>query len=77
MPEVLRVGDYILVRDTDTMFWYMIEEVDLDPNGKLFESKLEEGNGGLGNRKIIMVERAGRSPRDEETKRGEVLRINI
>ena len=29
MPAALRVGDYILVRRTDTMFLYMIEEGDM------------------------------------------------
>ena len=33
-----------------------------------FYAKLEEGNGVLGDRKIIVVERAGRSPRDEEAR---------
>ena len=39
---------------------YMLEEVGLDPNGKLFYAELEEGNGGLGYRKIVIAERAGR-----------------
>ena len=30
--------------------WYMLEEGELDPNGKLFYAKLEEGNGGLGDK---------------------------
>ena len=46
----------------------MLEEGELDPNGKLFYAKLEEGNGGLGDRKIVIAERAGRSPRGEEAR---------
>ena len=38
----------------------MLEKGDIDPNGKFFLSKSEEGNGGLGDRKIVIVERAGR-----------------
>ena len=36
------------------------------PNGKLFHVKLEEGYGGLGDRRTVIVERAGRSPIYEE-----------
>ena len=36
MPAVLWVGDYIILKDTYTMFYYMIEEGDMEPNGKLF-----------------------------------------
>ena len=54
----------------------MLEEGEMDSNGKLFKEKLEEGNGGLGYRKIVIAERAGRSPRDEEARRGNILRIN-
>ena len=46
----------------------MTEEGELDSNGKLFYEKLEEVNGGLGDRKIVIAERDGRSPRDEEAK---------
>ena len=46
----------------------MIEEGELDPNGKFFNAKLEEGNRVLGDRKIVIVERSGRSPRDEEAR---------
>ena len=38
----------------------------MDPNGKLFYAKLEEGYGGLGDRKINIAERAVISPRYEE-----------
>ena len=49
-------------------YWYMLEEGGLDPIGKLFYAKLEEGNGGLGYRKNLNAERASRSPRDEEAR---------
>ena len=44
----------------------MLEEGEVDPNVKLFCAKLEQGNGGLGDIKIVIAERAGRSPRYEE-----------
>ena len=40
----------------------------MDSNGKLFYTKLEEENGGLGDRKIFIAERAGRIPRGEEAR---------
>ena len=36
MPAALRAGNCFLARETDTMLWYMLEEGELDPNGKLF-----------------------------------------
>ena len=36
MPAALRFVDYIIVRGADTMFWYMVEEGELDLNGNLF-----------------------------------------
>ena len=42
----------------------MLEEGELDSNGKLLYEKLEEGNGGLGDREIVISERYGRSPID-------------
>ena len=41
-----------------------------------FYEKLEEVNGGLGDRKIAIAERAGGSPRDKEARRGNILKIN-
>ena len=35
----------------------MIEEGEMDPNGKLFDAKQEEVNGGLGDRKCFIAER--------------------
>ena len=55
----------------------MIEEGYLEPNDKLFYEKLEERNGILGDRKIAIVERAGRSPRGKEESRGNILWRNI
>ena len=46
----------------------MLEEGGVDPNGKLFNAKLEEGNGVLGYRKIFITERDGRSPIDAEAR---------
>ena len=46
----------------------MLEEGQLDPKGKLFYAKLEEGYEGLGDRKIVITERAGRLPIDEEAR---------
>ena len=46
-----------------SIFLCLLEEVDLDPNGDLFYAKLEEGNEGLGDRKTVIVENAGRSTR--------------
>ena len=43
----------------------MLEEGDMDPNGKLFDEKLEWGNGCLGERKFVIVKRYGMSYRDE------------
>ena len=43
----------------------MLEEGDLEPSGKLFYAKLEEGNRGLGGRKFVITERARSSLRDE------------
>ena len=40
----------------------------MDPNGKLFDEKLKEENGSLGDRKIVIVESAVSSPRDEEAR---------
>ena len=40
----------------------MLEEGELDPNGKLFYANLEEVKVGLGDRKTVITERAGRSP---------------
>ena len=40
MPAELRVGDCFLVRDVDTMFQCILEEGNLDPNGKLVYEKL-------------------------------------
>ena len=45
----------------------MSEEGEMYPNGKLFHVKLEEGYGGLGNRKIVITERDGRLPIYEES----------
>ena len=45
----------------------------MEPNGKLFDEKLEEGNGGLGYRKTVM-KREDRSQRDKEASRGDILR---
>ena len=36
-------------------------------------AKLEEENGGLGDRRIFITKRADRSPRDEEARRGNDL----
>ena len=36
---------------------------------------MEEGNGGLGYLKTFISERDGRSPRDEEARRGNILKI--
>ena len=36
MPAPLWIGDCVIVRDTYTMFYYMLEEGEMDPNGKLF-----------------------------------------
>ena len=49
-----------------SMFYYIIEEGGLDYNGKLFDEKLEEGNGVLVYRNIIIMERYKRLPRDEK-----------
>ena len=46
----------------------MLEEGEVDPNGKFFYEELEEGNGGLWDRKIIIGERADMSPRYEEAR---------
>ena len=34
--------------------WYMLEKGDLEPNGKLFDAKSEEGNGNFGDRKLSL-----------------------
>ena len=39
----------------------MLEEGELDPNGKLFYTKWEERSGVLGDRKNVIAERDGRS----------------
>ena len=44
----------------------MLGEGELDPNGKLFDEKLEKGYGGLGDIKFFIEERAGRSAKYEE-----------
>ena len=44
---------------------YILEGGDLDPNGNLFYEKLGEGNGDLGDRKIVISERSRMSPIDE------------
>ena len=36
----------------------MLEESDMDPNGKLFYGKVEEGNGGIGYIRFLIVERS-------------------
>ena len=46
----------------------------MDPNSKLVYGKLEEENGGLGDRSIAIAKRADRSPRYEEARRGKVSR---
>ena len=38
------------------------------PTVSHFYTKPEEGNGGSGNRKIVIAERAGRSPKDGEAR---------
>ena len=40
----------------------------MDPNGKLFKTKLEEPNRFLGDRKIIIAERAGKLPRYDDAR---------
>ena len=44
----------------------------MNPNGQLVYAKLEEENGGLGYRIIVIVKRAAGSPRDEEARRGNI-----
>ena len=44
----------------------MLGEGELDPNGKLFYEKLEQGHGGLGDIKFVIAERAGMSAIYEE-----------
>ena len=44
----------------------MLKEGDMYPNGNLFGTKLEGVNRSVGDRKIFIMERSGRSPRDEE-----------
>ena len=46
----------------------MLEEGELDPNGKLFDSKVQDRYVGLGDRKTIIAERAGRSPIYEDAR---------
>ena len=43
----------------------MLKEGLLDPKGNLFYEKLGEGNGDLGDRKIVISERSRMSPIDE------------
>ena len=54
----------------------MLKEGDMYPNGNLFGTKLEGVNRSVGDRKIFIIERSGRSPRDEEERRSEMLRRN-
>ena len=49
----------------------------MNHNGKLVYAKLEEGNFGLGDRRIFIAKRADRSPRGEEKRRGNNLRRKI
>ena len=44
----------------------MLKEGDMYPNGNLFGTQLEGVNRSVGDRKIFIIERSGRSPRDEE-----------
>ena len=44
----------------------------MDPNGKLFNAKLEKGNVGLGDEKIVIAEIPSRLPRYEEARRGNI-----
>ena len=46
------------------MLWWMIEEGELDRYGKLFWKQIEEENGGLGDRKIVIAKRYVKFPRD-------------
>ena len=57
ITEALRVAAFVLFRDIDNMLQYMIEEGDLEPNVKLIQAKVEEGNWGLGYRKIVIEEK--------------------
>ena len=44
----------------------------MDPNGKLVYDKLEEENGGLGDKRIVISKRSDRLPRDEEARRSNI-----
>ena len=46
----------------------------MNHNGKFVYAKLEEGNFGLGDRRIFIAKRADRSPRGEEKRRGNTFR---
>ena len=45
MPAPLWIGDCVIVRDTYTMFYYMLEEGEMDPNDKLFKQNWKGGIG--------------------------------
>ena len=51
----------------------MLEEGELDQNGKFFNEKPGEGNGVLGDKNFAISERAGSSPRYEETREVRLL----
>ena len=51
----------------------MLEEGELDPNGKLFKSKPEEINWGLGCIKSAIAKSYSRLPRYKDVWRGNIL----
>ena len=84
MELYLRVGDIVLVDEKDKAYinrsgkdgcaivCYLVSACQKKVSWTLmvsyFNEKPEEGNGGLGDRKTVITERAGRSPRDEESR---------